>query len=643
MKTLLFSLSFILFGVCVAQKSFQEKRGDKMYNIYAYSHATEHYSKSDTLSTEGLRRLADSYYRMNDFVLSFTEYSKLVERDNCTANDYFGFANVLKSLSLYAEADEWMLKYNEIAPMDIRAKNNTDILNKTMTLRLDRGFFSVNNLGINTAKQEFGPSLYANQLIYSASREKKGLVIKKSIETNQQFLDLYVVDTAEMNDVSRTEFVTKFNKKYHEGTVSITGDYQRMYFTSNNYKNKSKDGARRLQLYYADFQLTGEWGEQQSFQYNSPDYSIGHPDVSDDGKTLYFSSDMPGGYGGVDIYMSKLDTTNSWSLPVNLGPGINTEGDELYPFFNEENSILFFSSNGHFGLGGLDIYACSVREGIYGKINNFGIPLNSSADDFGLVVYDDLKNGFFSSNRIEGKGDDDIWKVAALKKLELDEYKKEIKGVAYDENNEPLMASDIFIFNEKGVKTDSTVSNIDGAYSFMVKPFEKYMLVGSKYKYKSDTSYVSAITKENLVSSKLQLVMEIEKIPIIIVEVDHELFLSVKTIYFDLRSAKLRVDTKNLDEVVQVLNDYPTMEIELGSHTDCRGTERFNQDLSDRRAINSVEYIKQRITNPDRIHGKGYGESRLLNGCACEGNQISNCSEEEHQQNRRTEFKIIKQ
>lgn len=618
-----------------------EQKGNKMYSIFAYSQAIEHYSKADSLTVIGLGNLADSYARMEQFKNSLDTYRNLVERSDCMPQDYFRYANMLKINGFYKEADFWMQKYHLASPEEIRAQLNVAEINESVNLRKNKGEFKIENLGINTDKQEFGSVLYGNQLVYSSNAPRKGIIIKKYIWTNEPFLDFYVTDTLQQNEITRTPFELKFNKKYHEGTITFTGDLQRVYFTANNYKSKSSNGIIKLQLYFADKQLDGTWGEPQLHEFSDKEFSIGHPWVSNDGKTLYFSSDKPGGFGGVDIYRSTMNENETWSTPENLGAEINTEGDEMYPYFNEEDQIFFFSSNGHFGLGGLDIYAVAIHHNFFGKVNNLGTPLNSSYDDFGVVFKSNMNRGYFSSNRIDGKGGDDIYAISYLKKLKLEESPKEIKGTVMNQDSELLDSVSVVLYDTEMNAIDSLLTDSTGRFSFIVDPYRDYSLIGTLEKHKDDSSSVSLDILEESVTIDLTLVRE--KIEPVFIEVDHQLFLSVQTIYFDLNSSELRADTRNLDHVIEVMNDFPNMVIELGSHTDCRGTKDYNQRLSDERAKSSTEYIKERITNPDRISGKGYGETQLINDCACEGKITSNCEEEEHQNNRRTEFKIISQ
>ncbi|MBL4862966.1 MAG: PD40 domain-containing protein, partial [Crocinitomicaceae bacterium] len=376
--------------VYVNKRLTVEQKGDKWYKMFDYPKAVKYYELSDSLSTDGLRKLTDAYEKIYKYDISLLMYRELMKREDLVAEDYFNFANSLKINMYYKEADIWMKKFHEMSPKDMRGKSNISVLDESASLLENRGVFEVSNVDFNSEQQEFGACFYRDQLVYSANAPRKGIIIKLYNWSNQTFLDLYVVHRDSLNEFSRHEFASKFNKKFHEGTLAFTDDYERMYYTSNNYEEESEDGTSKLQLYITEMDDLGEWKDEVAFQHNNPEYSIGHPWVSKDGRTLYFSSDKPGGYGGVDLYTSTMDADSVWSTPENLGPTINTEGDEMFPFYIEEHEIFTFSSNGHFGLGGLDIYSCSLHKGVYGKINNFGQPLNSSHDDFGLIFTEDM-------------------------------------------------------------------------------------------------------------------------------------------------------------------------------------------------------------------------------------------------------------
>jgi outer membrane protein OmpA-like peptidoglycan-associated protein len=502
-----------------------------------------------------------------------------------------------------------------------------------------------------------------------------------------------------------------------------------MIFTRNNYKEKAKDGSVNLQLFSANF-VNEKWTNEHPLPFNDKEYSVGHPSLSPDGKTLFFASNMPGGVGGTDIYKSAKQANGTWSTPENLGEDINTEGNEMFPFYHA-SGILFFASDGHVGLGGLDIFLAQEKSNGFEEIKNLGAPVNTNKDDFAFIVDKQMKSGYFSSNRDGGKGDDDIYSFNLLRPFSSG---KTIKGIAKDKQGTPLSDSFVKLTDEAGKEIATTTTGNDGSYSFNVDADKIYKLIGSKVNYVNGITNASTKGQEDLVTvdvilekdsglslygvikekgssialenvkvklinsntgaeekmitgptgefrkalteNKLndrvsyKLIMEkegyltktvtyaklldkngqyniLENIDIALDKVtlgaDLAKLIEVKPILFDLGKYLIRKDASvELDKIVKVMNENPTMVIALGSHTDCRGTNANNEKLSDERAKASAEYIKERIVHPERISGKGYGESQLKNGCACEGAVKSDCNESQHQENRRTEFIIVK-
>jgi outer membrane protein OmpA-like peptidoglycan-associated protein len=437
---------------------------------------------------------------------------------------------------------------------------------------------------------------------------------------------------------------------------------------------------------------------------------------------------MPGGIGGTDIYMSIRTTDTTWSKPLNLGPNVNTEGNELFPFYHAAGKLLFFASDGKVGLGGLDIFVAPF-DNKAGKAVNPGAILNSNMDDFALILDDKQKSGYFSSNRADGKGDDDIYSFELLKPFL---FGKTIKGVATDKQGTILANVKVFLFDENNNIIDSATTSDNGAFNFTVEADKQYKLSGNKENYFEGRNTADTRTDDDVIIADLMLekdpglslyavitdnktgdtlsgvtliitdnvskqtdtvvttesgdyrrplgdkhLNDVGDYTIVIIKdgyftktvtykivfdkpgqynihesVDFGLdpivkdlseMIQINPINFDLNKYNIRPDAaKELDKIVAIMNKYPNMVIELGAHTDCRGSKAYNQRLSDKRAKASAKYIKERIVNPDRIYGKGYGESKLLNDCHCEGRVKSNCTEEQHAMNRRTEFRVIK-
>lgn len=474
--------------------------------------------------------------------------------------------------------------------------------------------------------------------------------------------------------------------------------------------------------------MDDKWSEPQPINLNSTEYSIGHPAISGDGKTLYFVSDMPGGYGGTDIYKSKIDSTGSWGQPINLGESINTAANEMFPFVWQDQ-YLYFASNGHGGLGGLDIFGLKLQDSEASVPVNLGVPINSSLDDFSLIVDETGTAGFLSSNREGSKNQDDIYKFNSSVSLIAD-YKL-VGSVIDSEEHFPLSNSTVTLSGDTNSKS-SVSTNDAGQYQFSIKPNKTYLLEVSRKGYiskskelisqKNDSnkwvvkfellkvydfglkgvivesdqdrpldsvsvhfidnftgkvvldtitskagefylslndkklndrvSFQIKIEKEGFLSKTLTFNRELDKPGILDLSENLDLALDkievgadigklidIQPIYFDLGKSEIRKDAaKELDKIVEVMKANPKMVIELGSHTDARGSDAFNLRLSDKRAKASAAYIVSQGIDEDRISGKGYGETQLINDC---GNGV-NCSEEEHQLNRRTEFKVLK-
>ncbi len=710
-----------------AKKSLAEVKGDKFFSIYSFEKAIEKYKKASDLSVGGLRKLAESYASMGRYKAAELRYSQLVVlEDGVIAEDYYQYHYLLKMNGKYDEASKWLSKFRELEPNDLRIKKYNCSTDEIQTLLKDEGRYSISNLQMNTAHQDFGVAYYNNSVLYTSSKEGTRSIKRIYNWNNQPFLDIYVADTVNQEFTNVVSLGGKMNKKLHEGPASYSQGGKIMAFTRNNYNGKSKDGVVKLNIFFRVLE-NNAWKESSAFYLNNDEYSVGHPCLSHDGNTMYFSSDMPGGFGGVDIYKVEKNDDGKWGAPINLGANINTYHDEMFPFYEETSAKLFFSSNGREGLGGHDIYMSHLNsKEEFDKVYNLGTPINSSRDDFGLIINDELKEGYFCSNREGGKGDDDIYAFQVLKPLS---FKKEIKGVVTDGDGMLLAESEVLLLDADNKELERLILDSTAAFSFLVEDNQKFKVVASKINYDDDDKSVNTLGNESVITANLilpekaqlslsvqvidketgealsaasvvllnnfideedslqtklkgvvtvtlensvndrisylvnvekegylarsitynklieeegemQLIVEMDKIK---VGADLTDIIEINPIYFDLGKYNIRKDAAlELDKIVQVMNDNPQMVIELGAHTDCRGSAASNERLSNKRAVSSANYIKKRITNPERISGKGYGESQLKNNCACEGDIKSDCSKAEHQENRRTEFIIIK-
>lgn len=725
------SLSVSLFG-----QAGKLKKADNYYNRLSYAYAANLYEDligSEVDSPDLKRKLAYSYLKMEDFQKSADNYAKMIESSEVKPEDYYNYSYALKQIGNYSESDKWMNKYSSALSADLRSQLFVENKNYKATIEKTAPFFAITNLDINTAVADFGGYYNAsNAMMYFVTARKKRVFVKNEWSWNaNRFLDLYKADVNQSNELSGVKRISKVNTKFHEGPLAFSPDGKKVYFTRNNISKgkKRRDGNKiqNLKMYIAEIDQKGKFVNEKEFVYNSKDYSIGHPTITADGKTMYLVSDKPGGFGGADIYKVAINADGTFGEMINLGKEINTEGQEMFPFIDAEGH-LFYSSDGKPGLGGLDVYVALFDGESVSKVHNLGLPVNSQNDDFAFNLSKDLKTGFLSSNREGGKGGDDIYAVQLVRPLV---FGVTIKGTAKDKKGEIVPFAKIDLKDNQGNIIQTVTADENGAYAFEAEYDKDYALNGAKTDYFDGTNKANTRTTESVVIADVVLEKDpglslyalvtdkktglpLEGVEIILTDnmsdkskkiitpesgdfrealfgkklndrgsynlilkkegyftktvtyntvfdrpgqydvhgvldlaLDPEVkdlreLVQINPINFDLNKYNIRPDAaKELDKIVEVMNKYPNMVVELGSHTDCRATKQYNMKLSDNRAKASAAYIKARITNPERIYGKGYGESRLLNDCECEGNVKSDCSEEEHAANRRTEFKVI--
>jgi len=651
----------VLIGVGLSafapEKSRKELRGDKYYTIYAFDKAIDFYSRTKNLSTDGLRKLAKSYHNLDLNIKAEVVYKRLItSTEGVIAEDYFNYAMILKSNGKYEEANKWLDEFRKLKPDDLRAKSYTINGPGLSTLIADNGKYSMIHLDVNTDAEDFAPSYFKDKIVFASTRERPKFISRKYNWNRKPFLDMYVSDIDKDQLKKPENFSNKLNGIKHDGPAAFNSDGTMIAFTRNDYETKRKDKIVQLQICFSTFK-DGKWSDAEPFVLNSKDYSVGQPWLSANGNTMYFTSDMPGGYGGTDLYRITKDAKGTWGKAENLGDKINTEGDEMYPFLQETNGVLFFSSNGRFGLGGQDIFVTALNGSGFGPVINAGAPLNTSADDFATIVNAPMKSGYFTSNRPGGSGDDDIYSFEILKDLGIG---KRITGIAKDKNGTPLPHTFITLLDNQGKMMDTVTTKDAGDYSFLVETDKSFKLTGTKEKYLEGDTVANTNGKEFIVKANVTLLQNenpvaeqykvgedlgkrLELKPIFTEPGKTKSAVKAETVYFDLDKYNIRPDAAaELDKIVVVMNENPEMEIELGSHTDCRASVEYNQILSDKRAKASVDYLRKRISKPERITGKGYGKTRLLNHCSCDDDLGRNCSEVDHQKNRRTEFILVK-
>ena len=410
-------------------------------------------------------------------------------------------------------------------------------------------------------------------------------------------------------------FPKKINTKYHEASVTFSPDNETMYFTRNNYGKKlkrDKNGVNNLKIYMSK-KVDDEWMEAVEVPFNSDDYSTGHPALSPDGKQLYFVSDMPGSIGQTDIFVVDVLENNSFSEPRNLGPEINTERKEMFPFINDQK--LYFSSDGHTGLGGLDVYEVPyTEEEGFQEVKNLGQPINSNRDDFSYIVNEENQKGYFASNRSEGKGDDDIYSFERLDLEKIPASDSAIAGVVTELITGDIMPQQLVeLLDENGIKLKEMVSDDDGRFIFEdLEADTKYTIKANKDEYFENIQEVTTVE-----SDTVDVVVAMKKLKEMIAVEEGIKKLKTEMIHFDFDKSYIRQDaSEELDKLIEVMTEYPTMVIKIESHTDSRGKRAYNRYLSDNRAKFTRDYIISMGIAPERIESAiGYGEEKLLNNC----------------------------
>lgn len=624
------------------EKSRQEKNGDKFAFKYSFDKAIESYNQAKQLTPEGQRHLADAYHQLDQDLESEIAYAKLLSlKEGILPEDYFNYSKVLKANGKYDEAFVCMDKFTELKPSDLRVKDYKAHKADLPELLKDDGKYKLVNISLNTDDDDFGTSYYKNNIVFASTRATVKMIKRTSNWNGKPYLNMYISEVSESQLKEPKIFDKGLDGKLHDGPASFNKEGTYIAFTRNNYDDKSKDKVVELQIYFSSY-LDGKWSEPIPFAFNNETYSAGHPCLTADGNTMYFTCDMPGGFGGADIYRTTKNAKGEWAQPENLGDKLNTEGDETFPFFEGTNGRLLFVSDGRFGLGGTDIFIANTNGSSFDNPVNAGTPINTRYDDFSIIADGKNNKGYFSSNRTDGKGGDDIYSVDFLKWINND---KMLKGIAKDINGNRIPNTFITLLDEKGKIIDTLSTKNDAAYSFTVNTNKQFKIIGKNEGYINGESEANTMGKELVVIADVILLKkEIEPIKDKIKEgADLGKIVEFKAIYFDLDKYKIRTDAEpELKKIIKIMNEYPNMKIELGSHTDCRETKAYNQILSNKRAKASVDYIRKGISNPNRITGKGYGKSKLINDCSCDGETQSSCSEEEHQKNRRTEFIIVK-
>lgn len=660
-KLRIVAASFTIVGVILGLSACNSARqmytsGIKKFGNGEYDLAIKDLSKALEANYEAGSAnfyIAESYRLSNRFKEALPYWKKVLENDPDNADARFQYAYTLKTIGDYSEALE---QFRQVAvaakSADVlkeRASREVEILKIMDRVAIQKVAYEIVNVPLNTDAAEFAPAVLNQELVVSMSRKE---AVYKS--NGQPMLGIYKVkiadDPAETTGNPALFSSTIFDANANEGSPAFTPDGKTVVFARGN--TGKKRGNADVKLYMSRL-VNDQWSEPRYLPVNDSLSWDGSPAFSRDGKTLYFASNRPGGVGGIDIYRTNMDASGRFSKPVNMGGDINTAGDEMFPYVGPDNR-LYFASDGHPGLGKLDLFVATRSQGVI-AVENMGVPFNSPQDDFGLVFYEE-ESGFFSSNRDGGKGDDDIYYFYMPEAEEADEPKPEPEDPRYVNGELKViryfLAGDVLTGLPESTPLDSAFVRImpdtaDVALERM--PTDEQGKFG-KYRLEEGKSYVLLAERKGYISKRMPFTMAGKSIPLIFLnkaETDTTYQVTIRldkmelnrtfaldNIYYDLDKYAIRADAApELDKLVQLLKDNPTMQIELSSHTDARASDAYNMTLSQRRAESVVNYLSEKGIEPERMEAKGYGERNLL---------IRNAkTEEEHQRNRRTEFTIL--
>ena len=646
MKLLNITLAFLCTTSLFAQHERELQKANDMYKNYAYVDAIKIYEKiaeKGYVNQDMLESLGNSYYYNAEYKNALRWYEQLFEEGKYDVKTeyYYRYAQALKSVGRYDESDKMMNKFAELTGnTDTRAVLFEENQDYQEVIHSNSGRLELHPVSINTEFSEYGTALYGDKIVFTAANSGKTSKGGVSQWTGESYYDLYTADCDQQALSNKKFFSTTINTPFNESTAVFTKDGNTMYFTRNNYVNRkigtNVENTILLKILRATKDSNGHWGNVVEVPFNSDNYNVAHPALSPDEKFLYFASDMDGTLGESDIFRVEILGDNQYGTPENLGDIINTSGRESFPFVSK-NNILYYSSDGIPGLGGLDIFAVKFYEnGTVSKPINIGMPGNSADDDFCFVMDSETKIGFLTSNRPGGKGKDDIYSFYEEKPLVFD-CEKMIKGVLKDSEKNDVIADGVIVLSDKTMKEVARQkTKEDGSFAF-----DKVDCKDLYYYLRAEIGdYVTTEVKVDLnVEGDVFYEFMIKPREIAIdKDVDLAKVLNIKEIYFDLDKSDIRPDAAvELAKIVEVMRENPKMKIDIRSHTDSRASDEYNLRLSDRRAKSTLEWIVKQGIERKRLTAKGYGETQLVNGCS---NGVP-CTEEEHQANRRSEFIIV--
>jgi outer membrane protein OmpA-like peptidoglycan-associated protein/tetratricopeptide (TPR) repeat protein len=614
-------LFFVFVSISISAQSIDTKGADKLVESHDYVQAVQDYQaliEKGNTDPYVMKQLGDCYYYMNNTVDAEKWYDQALNTKQ-DPETYYRYAQILKSNGKYAESNAQMKTFAALMPNDKRAKEFNDNPNYLAKLIGIKTGFTVSKISVNSDRSDFGAILHNDMLYFASARNESNKIYGWN---NEPFLDIYQSAYNADGTYADATPVVDLNSKFHEGPVSVTKDGNVIYFSSESFKDKLfiSDKVQKLRFGQVNlFKATnenGKWVNTVALSFNSKSYSTGNPSIDKEGKTLYFASNMPGSIGGTDLWKVAVNDDGTFGIPENLGNSINTTGDENFPFITDDN-ILYFSSNGITGFGGLDIFSVDLNSG--GIPKNVGQPINSTKDDFAFTFNKEKNIGYISSNR---SGIDHIYSAVPIC------YSQIAAVVKNSKTADVLVNSRVAVLDENKVVLDKQLSNDRGEVLFNVECQKGYTVEVYKDGFISNKTSIAKTT-----SGMFTVEVSLEPVDVIVTEI--EIILS--PIYFEFNKSSItKQSAEELDKLVYVMSQNEDLIIYAKSHTDSSGEDDYNMSLSERRANSTVKYIISKGISSERISGKGFGESELKVNCGVD------CTEDEHALNRRSEFIIVK-
>jgi outer membrane protein OmpA-like peptidoglycan-associated protein/tetratricopeptide (TPR) repeat protein len=641
-RIFLLTVLFSVLGNLVMAQDRLVNKADEKYRDYSFSPAIDIYKRvldKGYTSADLLMKLGNSYYFNAEYKEAADIYERLLKeyQEGIGPEYYFRYAQTLRSLGEHDKSKEVMTQFSAMTSADVRANLYMAERDYLAEIESNSGRYKIGEFEFNSRYSDFAPTFYKQGLIFSSDRDTGNLARYRHTWNAKDFLDLYKINVDSTSENVVVKFGGDINTRFHESTSVFTKDGNTLYFTRNNLFDgktvKDKQGVVRLKIFKATKE-NGIWTQIEELPFNSESYSIAHPTLSPDEKLLYFASDMPGSYGESDIFKVAVNNDGTYGTPVNLGNIINTEARETFPFLTSEN-VLYFSSDGHPGLGGLDIFATKISNSQYiGTVLNVGKPVNSELDDFTFIMDEETRSGYFASNRNGGVGEDDIYSFVETKKLEFDCIKP-ITGTVRDKiSNEVLVGATVKVIDENNEELASVITDSNGNYSIAIDCNQGNFLRATMQGYVPSEEYLNLSDSKPLI---VDFYLERDTVTAGYGD-DLAKLLQLSTIYFDFDRYNVRPDAEiEIQKVIAAMEKYPSLKLKVTSHTDSQGDDAYNLWLSQKRAESTVAYMISKGIAQERLQGEGFGETRIVNRCV---NGVR-CSKDEHQLNRRSEFLIL--